>query len=96
MTDRTYSIDIHPLPSDDQLDTQLELLGEEVDSLLSHYAAQVSIEKVAAGSAQARRNTHVATLRIFSLIGSDGIVDNYVRVAAMKTPFLVRRESLPT
>lgn len=91
MGDRTYSISINPNTSLKGLDIdeQLALLSEEVEALLSHFAADVTIEKVTGIGNHIHRNMKVATLRVSSLIGNDGIVDGYVRNAATRTAFLV-------
>jgi hypothetical protein len=91
MADRTYSISVNPnTPLNGlDIDEQLETLTEEVQALLSHFAAEVIIEKIEGIGSHIQRNMRVATLRVSSLIGNDGIVDGYVRNAATRTAFLV-------
>ena len=91
MADRAYSISVNPNASVNGLDIdeQLEILSEEVEALLSHFAAQIIIEKIDGIGSHIQRNMRVATLRVSSLIGNDGIIDGYVRNAATRTAFLV-------
>ena len=91
MADRAYSISVNPNASLDGLDIdeQLTILSEEAEALLSHFAAELSIEKIDGIGSHIHRNMRVATLRVSSLIGNDGIVDGYVRNAATRTAFLV-------
>ena len=91
MGERTYSISVNPNASlnDLDIDAQLAILSEEVEALLSHFAAEVSIKKIDGIGSHIHRNMKVATLRVSSLIGNDGIVDGYVRNAATRTAFLV-------
>ena len=91
MGDRTYSISVNPnaSPNGLDIDEQLAILSEEVEALLSHFAAELSIEKMDGIGSHIHRNMKVATLRVSSLIGNDGIVDGYVRNAATRTAFLV-------
>ena len=91
MSERTYSISVNPNAALNGLDIdeQLEVLSEEAEALLSHFAADVSIEKVPGIGSHIHRNMKVATLHVSSLIGNDAIVDGYVRNAATRTAFLV-------
>lgn len=91
MADRTYSISVNPTASLNGLDIdeQLAILSEEVEALLSHFAADVFIDKIDGIGSHINRNMQVATLRVSSLIGNDGIVDGYVRNAATRTVFFV-------
>jgi hypothetical protein len=91
MGERTYSISVNPNATLNGLDIdeQLAILSEEAEALLSHFAAEVFIKKVDGIGSHIHRNMKVATLRVSSLIGNDGIVDGYVRNAATRTAFLV-------
>jgi hypothetical protein len=91
MADRNYSISVNPNASLTGLDIddQLAILSEEAEALLSHFAADVVIEKIEGIGSHIHRNMKVATLRVSSLIGNDGIVDGYVRNAATRTAFVV-------
>ena len=91
MGERTYSISFNPNASLNGLDIdeQLAILSEEVEALLSHFAAEVFIEKIAGIGNHVHRNMKVGDLRVSTLIGNDGIVDGYVRNAATRTAFLV-------
>lgn len=90
MGDRTYSITVNPNASLNGLDIdeQLAILSDEVEALLSHFAAEVFIKKMDGIGSHIHRNMKVATLRVSSLIGNDGIIDGYVRNAATRTAFL--------
>ena len=91
MSERTYNVSVNPNAPLNALDIdeQLELLSEETEALLSHFAADVIIEKIPGIGSQIHRNMKVATLRVSSLIGNDGIIDGYVRNAATRTALLV-------
>jgi len=91
MSARTYSVSVNPnAPLNGlDIDEQLEMLCEETEALLSHFAADVIIEKIAGIGSHIHRNMKVATLRVSSLIGNDGIIDGYVRNAATRTALLV-------
>ena len=91
MSERSYSISVNPHAALNGLDIdeQLEILTEEAEALLSHFAAEVVVEKMAGIGSHINRNMRVATLHVSSLIGNDGIVDGYVRNAATRTALLV-------